>query len=137
MTVCRFGPDRRITAATGGLALIAAAASALAADTGGRLLFALAALVLLAYTVSDLVFWPRIVASTAAGLDIRSPLGSEHLEWHEVEAVRADSRQRLGLRSVTLEIDTGTGLHVFGRRALGADPESVAGLIRAVDPRRP
>jgi hypothetical protein len=135
-TVLRFGPDRRVTAATGGLALIAAAGSALSGDVGGRLLFAGAALLLLAYTVSDLIFWPRIVASSAGGLELRAPSGSEHAAWHEVAAIHADSRQRLGLRSVTLEIETAAGLYVFSRRALGADPEAVAGLIRAVDPRR-
>jgi hypothetical protein len=49
--------------------------------------------------------------------------------------VRADTRQRLGLRSVTLEIDAGDELHVFSKRALGAEPDAVAGLIRAMDPR--
>ncbi|HEY8827458.1 MAG TPA: PH domain-containing protein [Jatrophihabitantaceae bacterium] len=95
--------------------------------------FAGAALVLLGYTVTDLVFWPRLTAD-AEGLLVRTPLTSARIAWSDVEAVRADARERLGLRSVTLEIDAGEQLLVFSRRALGADPATVAGLISAFKP---
>jgi hypothetical protein len=130
----RFGPDRRLTALTGILALIAIAVAALASDAAGRLLLAGAALVLLAYTVTDLVFWPRLTVS-ADGLLVRTPATRGLLPWSEVEAVRAETRQRAGLRSVTLEIDAGQRLVVFSRRALGADPNEVAGLVSAFHPR--
>jgi hypothetical protein len=132
----RFGPDRRLTALTGALALVAAIITALTPDTPGRLLFGLATLVLLAYAVSDLLFWPRLIAS-GAGLVVRSPGGTVELGWHEIAAVRADARQRLGLRSVTLEIDADERLFVFSRRTLGTDPEQAAQLVAAFDPRRP
>jgi hypothetical protein len=130
----RFGPDRRLTALSGTLALIALTAAALASDSAGRLLLAGAALILLAYTVTDLVYWPRLTVS-ADGLLIRTPTTRGLIGWAEIEAVRADSRQRAGLRSVTLEIDAGERLVVFSRRALGADPAEVAGLISAFQPR--
>jgi hypothetical protein len=133
---CRFGPDRRLSAATGALTLIAAVGAVLTNDPGGRILFAGAALLLLAYTVSDLVWWPRLAVS-ADGLVVSTPGLSVRLNWADVEAVRPDTRQRLGLRSVTLELDAGEHLVVFSRRALGADPEAVAGLIQSFDPRRP
>jgi hypothetical protein len=133
--VCRFGPDRRLTAATAGLARAAAAAALLTQDGPGRVLFAGAAALLVAYAATDLAFWPRLTAS-AAGLVIRTPLQRARLPWSQVEAVRADSRERFGLRSVTLEVDAGETLVVFSRRALGADPETVAALVTAMDPRR-
>jgi hypothetical protein len=129
----RFGPDRRLTALTGTLALIAMAAAVLASDPAGRLLLAGAALVLLAYTVTDLIYWPRLTVS-ADGLLVRTPATRGRIPWSEVEAVRADTRQRAGLRTVTLEIDAGDRLVVFSRRALGADPAEVAGLISAFRP---
>jgi hypothetical protein len=132
---CRFGPDRRLTALTGALTLIAFAAAALSDDRPGRILFGGAAVVLLAYTVTDLVFWPRLVAS-ADGLVIRTPALRAQFAWADVASVRADARDRLGLRSVTLEIDAADTLAVFSRRALGADPTTVAGLVNALDPRR-
>jgi hypothetical protein len=132
--VLRFGPDRRLTALTGVLTLIAIAAAALASDPAGRLLLAGAALVLLAYTLTDLVYRPRLTV-TADGLQLRTPATRGLIPWSEVEAVHADTRQRAGLRSVTLEIDAGERLVVFSRRALGADPADVAGLISAFRPR--
>jgi hypothetical protein len=131
---CRFGPDRRLTAACAVLALIALAAALLTDDRAGRVLLGGAAVVLIAYTVTDLVFWPRLVAS-ADGLVIHTPLLRARIAWPDVDAVRADARDRLGLRSVTLEIDAGDTLAVFSRRALGADPGAVAGMINALDPR--
>jgi hypothetical protein len=133
---CRFGPDRRLTALTGALALVAALVTALTPDVAGRLLFAIAAVVLLGYAVSDLVFWPRLTAS-ARGVVVRGPGGTAELRWEEIDQVRADARQRWGLRSVTLEIDANEQLFVFSRRALGADPQEAADLVAAFDPRRP
>ncbi|MFN2518428.1 MAG: PH domain-containing protein [Jatrophihabitantaceae bacterium] len=130
---CRFGPDRRLSAVIGALALVAAAAAALSSDPPGRVLLGAAALVLLGYALTDLVFWPRLTAG-ANGLLIRTPLTRTRLAWSDIEAVRADARERLGLRSVTLEIDAGEQLVVFSRRALGADPATVAGLIWAFNP---
>jgi Bacterial PH domain len=130
----RFGPDRRLTGLSGVLAVIAIAAAVLAADPAGQLLLAGAAFVLLAYTVTDLVFWPRLMVS-ADGLLVRTPAQRGLIPWSEVEAVRADTRQRAGLRSVTLEIDAGERLVVLSRRALGANPTDVAGLVAALHPR--
>lgn len=128
--VCRFGPDRRLTALTAVGALIAALSTLLASDAAGRILLGGAALVLLGYTVTDLAFWPRLVLC-ADGLRVCSPLARATLAWPQVDAIRADTRQRYGLRLVTLEIDAGDQLIVLSRRALGADPETVAGAAAA------
>ena len=71
--ICRYGPDRRLSAASGALSLIGAAAAVLSPDPAGQVFFAGAALVLLGYTVTDLVFWPRLTAD-AEGLLVRTPL---------------------------------------------------------------
>lgn len=130
----RFGPDRRLTAALGLGCVIAATAAALTSDKAGRLLFGCAAVVLACYVVADLVFSPRLVVN-ADGLIIRSPLVRTRLAWTEVNRVDAVTRVRHGLRGVSLEIDAGELLVVFGRRSLGADPERVAAAVRALDPR--
>ncbi len=132
--VCRFGPDRRLTAVWAALGVVGALAAAFSSDPEGRLLAAVAALALAAYAVTDLVFWPRLTAS-ADGLRIRAPAMRATLAWSEVAAVRLDERARLGLSSRTLEIDAGDRLVVFSRRALGADPRDVLGLVTAFDPR--
>jgi hypothetical protein len=132
--VCRFGPDRRIAALCVGVAALAIATVVVSHDAAGRLLASVAAAALIAYAVTDLVFWPRLVA-TAAGLRIRTPATRATLPWAEVDAIRVDERTRLGLMSRTLEVDAGPLLVVFSRRALGNDPRTVAGLVLAFDPR--
>jgi hypothetical protein len=128
-----FRPDRRYTLLSAlGLA-IAIVLVLVLHDRPGRTLAAVAVGVLLIYLVSDLLFSPRLVASSD-GVIVRSPLLRARLAWPEVEAVRADSRVRYGLRSTTLEIDAGTVLAVLSRRAIGADPEEAAALVRACRP---
>jgi hypothetical protein len=129
----RFGPDRRLTAAYAGTALIAIAAAALTQDAAGRILFGIAAIILSGYAVTDLIYSPRLVV-TPDGLQIHTPTLSGHYPWRDVHAVRADARQRAGLRLVTLEIDVADSLAVFSRRALGADPDDTARQIRLLRP---
>jgi hypothetical protein len=131
--VRQFGPDRRLTAAYAGTALIALAATALTTDAAGRILFGLATIVLVGYAVTDVVYSPRLVAAPD-GLHIRTPTLRGHFPWNQVHEVRADSRQRAGLRLVTLEIDVAESLAVFSRRALGTDPETAEREIRLVRP---
>jgi hypothetical protein len=127
-TAARFVPDRRYTLAAAGGAVVAAVALLLAGDNPGRLMAGIALVVLLAYVACDLVFTPRLLVTTE-GVVINSPLTRIRLAWSDVESVQAQSRDRLGLRSVTLEVDAGAVLAVFSRRALGADPEQAASLI--------
>jgi Bacterial PH domain len=133
-TRVRFGPDLRLSALIFVAAMGALVLAVMTGDAPGRLIFGLAALVLAAYAVGDVIFWPRLVADQA-GLRIRTPMTRADVAWADVEGVDADVRSRYGLRSTTLEIDAGPTLVVFSRRALGADPETVQNLVRALDPR--
>lgn len=128
-----YVPDRRYTVAAI-IGTVAAVVLALVTTAPtGRLIACVAAVVLLAVAVGDLVFRPRLVAD-AGGLTVRSPLGRASLPWAAVDAVRTDTRLRLGLRSTALEIDAGETLIVLSRRALGADPEQVAATVNALRP---
>lgn len=129
----RFIPDRRYTWSAGAGAVVALLVVVFGDDPPGRFLAAGALLVLVAYVTTDLVFSPRLVASSA-GVTIFSPLTRARLSWAEIDEIRADSRTRLGLRSTTLEIDAGPVLAVLSRRALGADPDEVAALVGAFRP---
>jgi Bacterial PH domain len=131
--VVRFAPDRRLTAAAGAGALVAVLLSLTTADLAGRLLWAGAAVVLLGYVATDLIWSPRLAAD-ATGVRIRSPFARADLRWDEIHSVTADVRSRYGLRSSSLEVDAGDLLVVFSRRSLGADPETVAGLVQAMQP---
>jgi hypothetical protein len=96
-------------------------------------LFGLAAVVLACYVIGDLCFRPRLAADRD-GVRVRAPFARGFFPWSQVE-VRADERSRHGLRTVTLEIDSGETVVVLSRRALGADPVQVAHTLRALAPR--
>jgi hypothetical protein len=128
-----FRPDRRYTLVSAAGAAVALVLVLVLSDPPGRVLAGVALAVLVTYVASDLMFSPRLCASSD-GLVVRSPLLRTRLEWPDVEDVRADSRVRYGLRSTTLEIDAGAVLAVFSRRALGTDPEEAAARVRACRP---
>jgi hypothetical protein len=128
-----FRPDRRYTLLSAAGAAVALVLVLVLGDPPGRVLAGVALAVLAAYAGSDVLFSPRLSASSD-GLVVRSPLLRVRLEWPQVEDVRADSRVRYGLRSTTLEIDAGAVLAVFSRRALGADPAQAATLVLACRP---
>jgi hypothetical protein len=129
----QFRPQPWLTAAAGMGAVVAIVIAWLATDAPSRLIFGIAAVVLAAYAAGDVVFAPRLVADRN-GVRVRAPMSRADLRWDEIESVRADTRERLGLRSTTLEIDTGHTVLVFSKRALGADPEFVAKKVRAFAP---
>jgi hypothetical protein len=130
----RFVPDRRYTVLASAGVVGALAAALITSDAAGRLLFSVGAVLLLTYVASDLVFSPRLVASST-GLIINAPLTRARLTWDQIDSVRAETRLRRGLRSTTLEVDAGGVLAVFSRRALGAEPGDAAALIEAFRPR--
>lgn len=132
---CRFGPDRRLTALCAVLAIVAVAFAVLSGDGAGRVLASIAAALLAGYALTDIAFWPRLVAS-GSGLTIRTPTVRTALPWAAVDAVRVDERAHLGLMSRTLEIEAGALLVVFSRRTLGDDPRTVADLLDAFRLRR-
>jgi hypothetical protein len=129
----QFRPQPWLTAAAGLGTVGGIVLAWMADDAPSRLIFGIAALVLAAYAVGDLVFAPRLAADRN-GVRVRAPTGRADLDWDQIDSVRADTRQRLGLRSTTLEIDTGQTVMVFSKRALGADPEFVAKTILAFAP---
>jgi hypothetical protein len=132
--VVRFAPDRRYTAAAVGGMLLAALIAAFTSDSAGRFLFVVAAVVLAAYVATDLIFSPRISASVQ-GVVLNAPFARAHLDWSQIESISADSRSRYGVRSTVLEVDAGSMLALFSRRAIGTDPESAATLLLSLDPR--
>ena len=131
--IVAFRPDRRYTLLSAGGAAVALVLVLVLRDPPGRVLAGVALVVLAAYAAGDLLFSPRLIASSD-GLVVHSPLLRARLAWREVEDVRADTRIRHGLRSTTLEIDAGPVLAVFSRRTLGVDPEQAAALVLACRP---
>ncbi len=126
------------TVAVGGLGSALAAGALVVDDAPGRLLLAVGAALFLALAGRDLLQRPRLAAGPD-GVDVRRLAGRLHLPWPGLQ-VRVRETRRLGMRTVTLELDTASGpdddgvLVVLGRRDLGDDPAAVARRLRELDP---
>jgi hypothetical protein len=127
----------RVSPALPALKLTGAAALALLGlvlgDDAVRLALAAVAVAgLLAWAARDLLAPIRLAADTAGVRVISGYAGTRALPWERIERIRVDSRPRLGLRTETLEIDTGDTLHLFGQYDLNAPPAEVADRLNAL-----
>ncbi|GLY67591.1 PH domain-containing protein [Amycolatopsis taiwanensis] len=96
----------------------------------GQVLFGVAAFALAAASAHGTLFRPRLAADRQ-GIRIRRTLGQVRLAWPETRT-RLTTTRRLGRDSVTLEIESGDQLFVFGWLELGADPREVLDVLSAL-----
>ncbi|MEU4219588.1 PH domain-containing protein [Actinoplanes sp. NPDC026623] len=92
----------------------------------------LAAAGLTVWAARDLIAPVRLSADTSGITVVTGFARRRHLAWPQIERVRVDRRERLGLSSALLEIDAGESLHMFSVNDLGADPEDVAEALNAL-----
>ena len=88
--------------------------------------------VLAGWAARDLIVPVRLSADTSGITLVTGLARRRHVAWPQVERVRVDRRERMGLRNALLEIDTGDSLHLLSTNELGADPEEVADALRAL-----
>ena len=91
-----------------------------------------AAAALTVWAARDLIAPVRLSADTSGITMVTGFARRRHLSWPQIERVRVDRRERLGLSSALLEIDAGESLHMFSINDLGADPEEVAEALNAL-----
>lgn len=115
-----------------GAAALALLGLALGDDPVRLALAGCAALALGVWAARDLITPVRVAADTAGVTMLHGYAGTRHVPWERVERVRVDTRPRLGLRTETLEIDTGDALHLFSAYDLGAPPADVAERLDAL-----
>jgi Bacterial PH domain len=115
-----------------GAALIAVLGVALNDERPARWLAAAVAAALTAWALRDLIAPVRVAADTDGVTVVAGFAARRRLSWDQIEAVRVDTRPRLGVRTETLEIDTGETLFVFGAYDLGAPPSDVAAVLETL-----
>jgi len=91
-----------------------------------------AAIALGLWAARDLIAPVRLAADAAGVTVITGYAGRRRLPWAQVERVRMDRRDRLGVRSNLLEIDVGDNLYLFSVHDLGAEPEDVLREVLAL-----
>ena len=90
------------------------------------------ALGLLGWGLRDLLVPVRLAADADGVTVVVGFAGRRRLAWSQIERVRVDRRQRIGLTSEMLELDTGTTLHLFSMYDLGVPPEQAAEELLAL-----
>jgi hypothetical protein len=84
------------------------------------------------WAVRDLIAPVRLSADTSGVTMVVGFVRRRHVAWPQIERVRVDRRERMGLRNRLLEIDAGDSLHLFSEHELGTDPEEVAESLNAL-----
>lgn len=127
----------RVTPAQPILKLVAAAVFALialifSADPIALIGAGAVTLGLAAWAARDLIAPVRLAAGPDGVTLTTGFAGRRTLAWPQIDLIRVDRRPRLGLRTETLEIDTGDTVHLLSRLDLGADPAEVAQTLNTL-----
>ena len=84
------------------------------------------------WAARDLLVPVRLTADPEGVTVVTGWSGRRRLAWSQIERVRVDRRQRIGLTSEMLELDTGGHLHLFSQYDLGVAPEEAAAALAAL-----
>jgi Bacterial PH domain len=80
----------------------------------------------------DLLARERLAADETGLTVVTGFARRRHIPWPAVEKIAVERRPHAGIRTETLEIDTGDAVHLFSKHDLGAPPEEVAAALEAV-----
>jgi hypothetical protein len=83
------------------------------------------AVALAVWALRDLIAPVRLAADADGVTVIAGYARKRRLTWAQIEAVRVDRRERLGIRTELLEVDVDDNLYLFSMHDLGAHPEEV------------
>src|SRR5262245_15328629 len=78
------------------------------------------------YALRDVLVPVRLAADTSGVTVVSGYAGHRRVPWSQIERVRVDERNRLGIRMEMLEIDAGESLHLFSTYDLNAPCSDVA-----------
>jgi hypothetical protein len=80
---------------------------------------------LAAWALRDLIARVRLAADPGGLTVVVGYAGRRRLAWSQIEQVRVDCRNHLGVRAELLEVDAGDNLYLFSMHDLGAPPDEV------------
>jgi hypothetical protein len=90
------------------------------------------ALGLAIWALRDLIAPVRLAADSGGVTVVVGYAGRRRLAWSQIETVRVDRRDRLGMRTEMLELDAEDSLYLFSMHDLGAPPEEVLETLLAL-----
>ena len=80
---------------------------------------------LLGWALRDVVAPVRLAADAQGVTVIEGFARRRRLSWAEIERVRVDRRDRLGIATELLELDADEALYLYSQHDLGGDPHEV------------
>jgi hypothetical protein len=128
----RIKPVIPVTKLLGAVAVIVLAVAFGRRDPVQWFLTIAAAIGLSAWAARDLIAPVRLAADPDGVTVVIGFAGHRRLAWAQIERVRLDRRDRLGVRSNLLELDADDNLYLFSQHDLGADPEDVLRTVLAL-----
>jgi hypothetical protein len=87
---------------------------------------------LVIWALRDLIAPVRLAADPDGVTVVVGYAGRRRLAWSQIETVRVDRRDRLGVRTAMLELDAEDNLYLFSMHDLGAPPEEVLETLLAL-----
>ena len=121
----RIKPILPVTKGLGGVAVVVLVFAFGRRDAVQWVLAGAVASGLAIWALRDLIAPVRLAADPARVTVVAGYLRRRWLPWEQIERVRLDRRERLGLSSELLEIDADDALFLFSMHDLGADPHDV------------
>jgi hypothetical protein len=128
----RIKPVLPVTKALGAIAVVVLVLAFGRDDPVQWFLAVATAAALAGWALRDLIAPVRLAADPDGVTVVVGYAGRRRLAWSQIERVRMDRRERLGLRTRLLELDAGDSLYLFSQHDLGADPEEVLGTLLAL-----
>ena len=128
----RIKPVLPVTKALGAVAVLVLVLAFGRDDPVQWFLAVTAAVGLAGWALRDLIAPVRLAADPDGVTVVVGYAGRRRLAWSQIDRVRMDRRERLGLRTRLLELDAGDSLYLFSEHDLGADPEEVLGTLLAL-----
>lgn len=81
------------------------------------------------WAARDVIAPVRLAADPEGVTVVAGYARRRRLAWDQIERVRVDRRERLGLSTVLLELDADDAIFLFSMHDLGADPEDVLEVL--------
>ena len=125
----RVKPVLPVTKLLGAVAVLVLAVAFSRRDPVQWFLAIVVAIGLTGWALRDVLRPVRLTADQEGVTVVAGLLRRRRLAWAEIERVRVDRRERLGMRSELLEVDAGDALYLFSVHELGAEPEEVAAAL--------
>jgi hypothetical protein len=121
----RIKPVLPVTKLLGAVAVVVLAVAFVRGDPVQWVLAGAVAAGLAIWALRDVIAPVRLAADDEGVTVVVGYAGRRRLGWAEIDRVRLDRRDRLGIATEMLEIDADDVLFLFSMHDLGADPRDV------------